>query len=81
MEAVTNFKGDALPKENDLTACLKCGALYMRHNKERTPITDEELSSLPERVLRVLARFEAARQLVVECDPDRRSAKPQKTKI
>jgi hypothetical protein len=56
---------DAEPAEGDLSLCLNCGALYMRHDDSWKPATSIELATLSDSERRLLDRALVHRREVI----------------
>lgn len=52
-------------KEGDVSVCMNCGAVFMRHGANWCPITRQEREELEPGALAVLARLLAARALAI----------------
>ena len=63
MDACTDTQGNNAPCEGDLSLCLNCGYLYIRHSDKWEPATNEKFNALPSDIKKHLAKVEAARQL------------------
>ena len=62
--------GDKLyiPKENDISFCMNCGTLYVRHYKKWASMTEKEYIELPDDLKKKLNRYEELRKKVVDKD-------------
>jgi|GEM_PF-4440304 len=69
MNATTcTTEAGASPKEGDVTVCINCGELYIRHSKKWYLPTIDERDAMPEYLKQVVARIQAIRQQVVHED-------------
>jgi ribosomal protein S27AE len=58
----------ATAKEDDLSICLNCGAVYVRHGKRWAAISVAELADLDPEIRRELALIQAVRDESITTD-------------
>ncbi len=75
MDACAPIEGTGSPDEGDLTLCLNCGALHVRHGVRWLPITPAEREAIDPEQKADLALYEAARRRVVSIDLTRRDSR------
>lgn len=75
MDAASPMTGLAAPKENDLSLCLNCGALYVLHSERWTPITPAEREGLVPELRRELTGMEMVRQQTIDRDLSKRGGR------
>lgn len=59
-------KGDGTPAENDLSICLNCGNLYVRHDNSWKAATSQEVDSIPIETRTAIFRALTVRQLTIK---------------
>lgn len=75
MDANSALDGQAMPKENDVSMCLNCGALYTRHSNKWSPMTLAERESLEPQARRELAAMQVFRGHFITTDLSKRDSK------
>lgn len=69
MDAATSIEGGQdVPKEEDVTLCMNCGLVHMRHGDAWRPMTRAERASLPADRISLLARTERVRAARIDTD-------------
>lgn len=59
MDAATAVKGNAAPKDGDVSLCLRCAAIYERRSGAWAPATHDEVMTWPAGVRRQVAHAAA----------------------
>lgn len=75
MDANTALNGKAVPKEDDISMCINCGALYSRHSDSWRPTTPAEFYELTPQARRELAAMQVFRGQFITTDLSKRDGK------
>lgn len=74
MYTLVDGKGVA-PNEDDLTLCLNCGAVHLRHAGEWRAMTEPERAALPPNITAFIRKAEMARRSIIRGDLSRRDGR------
>jgi len=67
-DAVTNIEGFEKPSEDDISICIKCGALYTRHAGAWVPTTADEYDNFDDDYKKYLSELKRRQKIVMEMD-------------
>lgn len=68
MDAATHTTENVVPKENDMSVCLNCGALHILHGQQWSKPTEAEFAGIPRSMWFDITRHQLARALAVRVD-------------
>jgi len=63
LDASTSTEDNAVPKEDSISMCIGCGAIYIQHDELLVPPTKEELDSFPSEIKEKLLEMQISRSL------------------
>ncbi len=75
MDAASHMTKNVAPKEDDLSLCMNCGALYVMHSGRWRAATLAEAAHIPTNLKREIMRIELARRLVIDHDLSKRGGR------
>jgi hypothetical protein len=75
MDAASHMTKNVAPKEDDLSVCLNCGALYVMRSGKWKAATPDERGQIPDNLKREIMRIEIARRLVIDRDLSKRGGR------
>lgn len=64
--------GDVVPKEDDLSLCMNCGALYQLHAGKWATMSAAEFEALPSDTRADVTRHRIVRQVTIKTDLTKR---------
>lgn len=82
MDMCTDASGKgAIPKEEDITLCLNCSELYIRHSDKWVIPTEDEINNLPDYLKKQVSVLRGLRKSLKDFGLDNLSEKQKPTSI